>query len=700
MEYFQQAVAHCSASPELEAKILQYMSVPYLQLGDIDGALERLRDSTKLILENGMPPNNLAHNYSKIADIYSRRNQHVLALLYADQAINYSNEAKSYEYAAEYSSFVAVEKARLGLTEEAEARLKSAFDYLDAAEHSTNRDLTEARVLVNAIEVARYSGHTQRALGYYVRAEELAKLDEGNALLTIDLLRARADAYLAAGQNENARADLIRAVSEIERYRANIATSDHRSHFLDASHQAFDQLISLDVGSPDRLPEALEWSERSRARALLEEISRAADASEGQRYGDAAHNNAVTPTSSATVSPLSVADVQSSLPEDLMVLEYSVTSKGTYLFLITRSDLKMAGSPATTETLDRLTSEYISGLQNIESIDKLNKKATELYDYLIKPVEQEIYGAKDLCIVPDKSLHFLPFTALRDASGEYLSKSHSLSYAPSASVLIRCLKEETRFPVGGLERILSVGNPSFNREDFPKLRPLADAETEADRSAKYYAPGSVVLRGAQATEPVVRSAMRECDVAHLGVHCLVDSSSPWQAALVLAGKMRNNSTTGAGPGAALEPEAGAPGKGTTTRSAALAKTLPSEPAVDPSDGLLYLNELYRMKLPRTRLVVLSACKSGLGQYYRGEGIVSLVRPLLAGGVPTIVASLWPVDSKATSDLMIEFHRQRKLTAGTHAAEALRRAQIEMQLTYQHPFYWAPFIVVGGRSASR
>ena len=122
--------------------------------------------------------------------------------------------------------------------------------------------------------------------------------------------------------------------------------------------------------------------------------------------------------------------------------------------------------------------------------------------------------------------------------------------------------------------------------------------------------------------------------------------------------------------------------------------------MDPNDGLLYLNELYGMRLPRTRLVVLSACQSGLGQYYRGEGIVSLVRPFLAAGAPTVVASLWPVDSKATSDLMIEFHRQRKLAVGINTAEALRKAQTELSRTYEHPFYWAPFIVVGGGAASR
>lgn len=700
IKYFQQAISLCSESPHLESKILQYMSVPYIQLGDIDGALERLRDSTRPFLENVLRSEtlaNLAYNYSQIAGIYSLRNEHALAQLYAEQALSYSEQAKKPEYAAEFSSFVAVENARLSKVENAEADLKRAFEYLEKIEPGRTRDLTEARVLTNAIEVAARGGDTQRALGYYAKAEGLAALDEGNSLLTIDLLRARANAYIASGQNDRARSDLVRAVSEIERYRANIATGDQRSHFLDASHSVFDQLISLDVGSLDRSAEAFEMSERSRARALLEEISHTAKATEPQIAGYAGQNSART---TASVAPLTLAGVRSKLPDDLTVVQYSVTSKGTYLFLITRSGLRVKESSATTETLDRLTREYIAALRNIASMEEVNEKARELYDYLIKPVERDIDGVMNLCIVPDKALHFLPFAGLVDGSRQYLFKSHRLNYAPSASVLIRCLEEDEPTLAGKIERILAVGDPKFNSEYFPNLRPLEDAEREADRSARFYAPGSVTLIGAQATEPRVRSAMRECDVAHLAVHCLVDESSPWLAALVLAGATQNALLPGRDAAPAKAPTASASSKGAATRSAILTKALPQEPAVDPNDGLLYLNELYGMKLPHTRLVVLSACQSGLGQYYRGEGIVSLVRPLLAAGVPTIVASLWPVDSKATSDLMIEFHKQRKLTGGMHAAEALRRAQIELARTYEHPFYWAPFIVVGGSSASK
>jgi CHAT domain-containing protein/lipoprotein NlpI len=709
IKYFQQAISLCTESPELESQILQYMSVPYIQLGDIDGALERLRNSTKLIQENGRPSRilvNLAYNFSQIAGIYSLRNQHALALLYTDQALSYSERAKNAEYSAEFSSFVAVENARLSKVENAEADLKRAFKYLEEIEPGRTRGRTEARVLINAIEVAAGSGDTQRAVDYYARAEGLAALDEGNSLTTIDLLRARANAYIASGQYDTARLDLVRAVSEIERYRASIVTSDQRSHFLDASHSVFDQLISLDVGALevgaiDRAPEAFEMSERSRARALLEEISHSAKATTPQTGSNAARNSSRNSDRSASVAPLNLDDVRSRLPDDLTVIQYSVTSKATYLLLITRSGLKVKASPATTDGLDRVVREYIAALRNIASIDEVNEKGRELYDYLIKPVEREIDGVMNLCIVPDKALHFLPFAGLVDGSRQYLFQSHCLSYAPSASALIRCLEKERRVSVGRLEKILAVGNPKFNREYFPNLWSLNDAEREAERSSMFYAAGSITLVGAEATERQVRSAMRDCDVAHLAVHCLVDESSPWLAALVLAGTTTNqNAQLPGNDSAIVAPPAGAISNGTIRRSAALTKALPHEPAVDPDDGLLYLNELYGMRLPRTRLVVLSACQSGLGQYYRGEGIVSLVRPLLAAGVPTVVASLWPVDSRATSDLMIEFHKQRKLNAGIHAAEALRRAQVELARTYEHPFYWAPFIVVGGNSASR
>jgi CHAT domain-containing protein len=112
---------------------------------------------------------------------------------------------------------------------------------------------------------------------------------------------------------------------------------------------------------------------------------------------------------------------------------------------------------------------------------------------------------------------------------------------------------------------------------------------------------------------------------------------------------------------------------------------------------LEIGEIDKFRLPHTRLVVLSACESGAGRYYDGEGTIGISRPFIAKGVPLVVASLWPVDSDATAKLMIAFHKNR--IHGLSTAEALAFAQraliAESDQRYRHPYYWAPFVTIGG-----
>jgi len=109
-------------------------------------------------------------------------------------------------------------------------------------------------------------------------------------------------------------------------------------------------------------------------------------------------------------------------------------------------------------------------------------------------------------------------------------------------------------------------------------------------------------------------------------------------------------------------------------------------------------DIYKQKLNQTRLVVLSACESGIGKYYGGEGMMSLARPFLAASVPLVVVSLWPVDSDSTAELMIRFHRYR--TRGdVSSVEALRQAQLDLlnsdDAKFRRVSSWAPFVSVGG-----
>ena len=115
--------------------------------------------------------------------------------------------------------------------------------------------------------------------------------------------------------------------------------------------------------------------------------------------------------------------------------------------------------------------------------------------------------------------------------------------------------------------------------------------------------------------------------------------------------------------------------------------------------MLQAYEIYKLNLARARLVVLSACRTGIEKYYGGEGMVGLSRPFIAKRIPLVVASLWPVNSVTTADLMIRFHGYRKSGDGLPTAEALRQAQLEMlsgaNSENRLPYHWAAFVTIGG-----
>jgi CHAT domain-containing protein len=158
----------------------------------------------------------------------------------------------------------------------------------------------------------------------------------------------------------------------------------------------------------------------------------------------------------------------------------------------------------------------------------------------------------------------------------------------------------------------------------------------------------------------VRSGLTEADVVHLATHALVDDKSPLLSKLLLA----------------------------TDR----------DEMHHASSAYITAADIYRLKLSRTRLVVLSACQTGVEKTYRGEGAVGLARPFIAAGVPLVVASLWPVESDDTANLMISFHKHRKQDH-VSTAEALRRAQLEAiqrsRASQSFDYQWAAFVTVGG-----
>src|SRR6185436_21017373 len=117
------------------------------------------------------------------------------------------------------------------------------------------------------------------------------------------------------------------------------------------------------------------------------------------------------------------------------------------------------------------------------------------------------------------------------------------------------------------------------------------------------------------------------------------------------------------------------------------------------EGFLPLREIYGLRLPAD-LVVLSACQTGLGREVRGEGLIGLTRGLFSAGARQVLVSLWPVEDRATAELMRRFYAEM-LSQGRPPAAALREAQTAMWRDegWRSPYYWAGFILQGdGRGA--
>lgn len=501
----------------------------------------------------------------------------------------------------------------------------------------------------------RSSGDLAEAAKIFDRCRaQLGQKQEYRLEVYADSARTR----LALGQYPSAREELDQAIQLYEENRAWLAQESERNFFFTQGQDLYDDMVLLLYDHLNQPEAALDYSERSKARSFLDLVSTEArlvtegEKSEVRLLGDA--------------QPRHFTEMAATLPGDISLLHYAVTGDKIIVWLINRGrPLQTAEVSIGAEALQQKVQQFLTAIKQRLPLPQVRAQAQQLYTDLIEPVAPFLEPGKTLCIIPDGALHYLPFAALIcPATGHYLVQDYGLTTCPSASIFLYCLELHRRKP-RARSKLLAIGNPSADSQ--LKLSALPFAEQEVDQVAHYYPVVTKLLRQ-EAHEDHVLQAMPRFDVIHFATHCLIRDKEPMFSALALA------------------PESPTPSQIQTLTMA------------DPRrrDGLLQVFELYGLQLPQTSLVVLSACESGLGGFLEGEGIVGLTRPFIRAGVPTLVVSLWPIpDSKATVDVMAQFHRRWQ--AGYQPADALREAQINLlshDQSYQHPYYWAPFLVVG------
>lgn len=399
-------------------------------------------------------------------------------------------------------------------------------------------------------------------------------------------------------------------------------------------------------------------SDKRRAAALREELAaaRTALADFEARVGalherEAEDRRSRLPESGEAGSPV--------LPADLAVVEYMVTHERTIAFALTRgaNGETVVRSAVIAIGRDELRRQVDAFLQRIARRDHgYGADARRLYDLLLKPVERDIAG-RTLCIVPHLDLWRLPFHALQRTDRRHVAEAHALFYAPAASMLTVAVKR----PRAAAE-LLAIANPSIDGGTASAFRsryrdaavgPLPDAEAEVRALARLYrGKDQRVYIGAEARESVFKREAGHYRVLHVATHGMLDGASPMFSSLLLA--------TGGEP---------------------------------DEDGLLEAREIAGLRLAAD-VAVLAACDTARGRISTGDGVMGMSWALLIAGCPNAVVSQWKAESAATARLMVDFHR--RLVAGTPLPVAMQDAQRALlrERRYAHPFYWAPFVLVG------
>ncbi|UQA55173.1 CHAT domain-containing protein [Polyangium aurulentum] len=292
---------------------------------------------------------------------------------------------------------------------------------------------------------------------------------------------------------------------------------------------------------------------------------------------------------------------------------------------------------------------------------------------------------------PDGALNLVPFVALVDGDGRPRVETITFDYLTSGRDLLLRTAESPK-----KEGPLVAANPDFGNAPAPgpktglrMLFPPLPGTAEEGRTISAMLSGSALVTDAQATEAALKR-VRGPEVLHIATHGFF-LGEPKDAAAKTRALELEMSNAAAGGGNAPKSTMVFPDNPLLRSGLALAGANRRE---GEEDGLLTALEAAGIDLWGTKLVVLSACETGVGDISNGEGVYGLRRALVLAGAQTSLMSLWQVDDEATRDLMIEYYR--RLGAGEGRVEALRRAQLALLAGEgrRHPFYWAAFIASG------
>jgi len=544
-------------------------------------------------------------------------------------------------------------------------------------------------------EPATALAHLQKALA---QAEKLA----------LPQLRYRAHArlgrlYRLREQTDKALYHLTQAIDEIERLRATLPQETLRTAFLRDKLASYEDLIQLYLaqGDEEALRQAFAVTEQARSRALLDLLAgsidarlEAVEANEAQatlrqrlealradldliynellaadtdvekddqrglrlaRLRGQAHQHEQEITRLRlrlealgllgdldVVQPLSLEAIQDTLPPEARLLAYYIAGDELLAFVVAphrevKVHRRLTTPSELAPALNRLGMQWSRFRLGNEYISRHRA----ILERSVRTALADLYDRLVRPLADDldsEQLIIVPYGPLHGVPFHALYDGQSYlieRYEISYAPSATVMARCQARPPRPLKQALVVGVPDAS---IPYV--AQEAETVAA-----LLPGAQLLWGEEATRPALQDAAPGRDLLHLACHGLFRADNPLFSALRLG------------------------------------------------DGWLTVAEAAELGL-EAALVTLSACESGRSQVVEGDELLGLARAFLGSGAASLVVSLWLVNDASTAQLMEEFYRC--LQAGQPKAAALRTAQRTLLATETHPYYWAPFVLVGQR----
>ncbi len=539
-----------------------------------------------------------------------------------------------------------------------------------------NGEITALTYLGQTYRILRQFGESERCL---ITADSLTHSRRGSTLgwqIKYEL----AKVHEKKGDHDEAIKEYRKAIDLVENQRNMLQSEDFRIGFFKDKSFLYADAISL-LYSQQRFGEAFELAERSRSRTFLDmlgsrfikslhrtaelqrldsidlliseqekevsektgtqDLSLLLDAR--KKLMDKISRSGLEVSSLVTVTPFSIDSLQALISENQTILEYYIAPGFLYIFVVNRMTAHCVRVEISNFRMLAMVQNFRQELQNPRS-QKHRASAKSLYRILIHPVIGSIQTDR-LIMIPHEQLHYIPFAALMDESDRYLIDRFALTTLPSAS-LLRYIVQKRKKSGSDLAALsfLGLGNP-----DAPKFAWLQEAENEVRTIGDMFTLKEILTRD-QATKGAFLNRGKNYDIIHFACHGVFDINEPLKSALILSGESEVK-------------------------------------------GNLTVKELFACPLPRTQMVVLSACETGLAKFIKGDELIGFSRAFIYAGTPSVLTSLWQVSDVSTAKLMIMLYKNLNMT---DKPGSLRQAQLNLKSTkgYEHPFYWSAFQITG------